>query len=250
MYARSRRQQLFPVFLTTTYQNVPGFCFVPYFTPFSRPRLLQQDCLHAPANSATTKGAVASDAVSGTDADVGVMHEDGARPAQLLRPTEATEALAESFESGSESGEKPAGHMATSRPRLFLWQRTDGRAPPRRVVTFHDGLETAGDGKTPGVAEAKSSGVAASTADKGHEETKRLEVVSEVPGREGERVCGEVGRRLGQLSRADFIQLSYGMKKFPARGDAGGVGSSEGVACHGAWRGQVRLGRMVLGVQY
>ena len=198
---------------------------------------VQQDRLHASADADTTKG-LASGAISGTGTGVGMAKED-ARTAQL-RPAEATRALAEPLPSRLENGEEPAGNMATSRPRLFLWQRADGRGPPKRVVTFHDGSGRDG--------ESKSSGVAASAADKGREESKRSEIVPEVLDRE-ERASGEAGRRSGQLSRADFIQLSYAMKNVPARGNTGGVGSSEGVMCHGAWRGQVRLRRTVLAAE-
>lgn len=203
---------------------------------------VQQDCLQASANTNATKG-FASDAVSGTGAGVGTAQED-ARTAQLL-PAEATEALAEPLESGSDSSDIPsAGNMAASRPRLFLWQRPDVRGPPRRVVTFHDGSERDGEGK--------SSGVAASTSGKGHEETKRSGIVPGALNRQEEqeeRANGEVGRRSRQTPKADFIQLSYAMKNVPARGDTGGAGSYEGVVCHGAWRGQVRLKRTVIGVQ-
>lgn len=196
---------------------------------------IQQDCLHTSANANATKG-FASSAASGTSTGVG-MAQEGAPTAQL-RPAETAEALAEPLQSGSENGEESAGNMATSRPRLFLWQRMDGRGPPRRVVTFHDGSARDGEGK--------SSGVAASAADKGHDETKRSEIVPEVLDREEDRAAGEAGKRSGQLSRADFIQLSYAMKNVPSRGDTGGVGSSEGVMCRGAWRGQVRLRRTVI----
>lgn len=202
------------------------------------PTTVQQDCLHASANANATKD-FASDAVPGTDADVGRTQEN-ARTAQL-RQAETTGALVEPSQPGSENGEEPAGNMATSRPRLFLWQRADGRGPPRRVVTFHDGSGRDGKGK--------NSGVAASTADKGLEETKRSEMAPEVLEHEEERAGGGVGRPSGQLSRADFIQLSYAMKNVPARGDTGGVGSSDRVACHGAWRGQVRLRRTLFDVQ-
>lgn len=142
-----------------------------------------------------------------------------------------------------DAGERPAGDMATTSPRLFLWQPREGGAstggdglpPRRREVTFRDGgARDDGAGKPStippvgAISETEATtAAAAAVALEGQEE------------RAGGGT-GRVGGGSGNVLRPDFIQLSYAMKKAPV-GGCGGAGGGGIGSEHGAQRGQVRV---------
>ncbi|CAM9800180.1 unnamed protein product, partial [Scytosiphon promiscuus] len=150
-------------------------------------------------------------------------------------PLVAAPALRAAGGNGSgDGGEEPAGDMATSRPRLFLWRQprqrpgwvggtagAGGKGPParHREVTFGYGEEEKyGSGtlssSTPIEAPDGHSAAGATTAlllDGGGESA----VVGNGAGDGG---GGRVGGGSGSVLRPDFIQLSYAMKKSPVRG--------------------------------
>lgn len=110
------------------------------------------------------------------------------------------------------------GDMATSRPRLFLWERPD--QPSRRAVTFSVGA--AGDD----VVQSHSAGLAADVASNGLE-TRGPAAVS-IPSGGGQsggnrKVIDVVQQSTGRISRPDFIQISYAMKKVPVGGKDRGL---------------------------
>lgn len=104
-------------------------------------------------------------------------------------------------------------------------------------MTFRDGAAGDDGGNAAIVAAA-----AAPVTTGAHEETKRSAVITEGQACEGEeRKRREVGRCAGQLlSRPDFVQLSFVMKKVSVRGDSGGVRVAGGGLRRGARRVQVR----------
>ncbi|CAM9510658.1 unnamed protein product [Pylaiella littoralis] len=113
---------------------------------------------------------------------------------------------------GSDVGERPAGDMATTRPRLCLWQPPreragaggDGSPLRRREVTFRDCEAVADEAAAEGISGGGGGG-------------------KKTTGGGGGRVGGGSGN---VLLRPDFIQLSYAMNKSYGRGGcAGGAGA-------------------------
>ena len=149
--------------------------------------------------------------------------------------------------------ERPAGDMATTSPRLFLWELReggvstggDGLPPRRREVTFRGGGEARDDGggaggdkptttTTPVGADGDTPANAVAGA--------AAAVVALQEARGGGGGTERVGGGSGSVLRPDFIQLSYAMKKAPD-GGCGGGGRSGVDAERGAQRGQVRVFR-------
>lgn len=151
-------------------------------------------------------------------------------------------------------GPRPGGDMATTRPRLFLWEPRGsgegaggyGPLPRRREVTFRDGEAEedggggGGGGGRPSMAPPVGASAnspatvaavpAAAVALAGHRER---EAAAAAAAGVGSVATGRVGGGSGNMVlRPDFIQLSYAMKKGPTRGGAAGAS--------GAQWGQVR----------
>lgn len=103
--------------------------------------------------------------------------------------------------------------MATSRPRFFLWERPD--QPSRRAVTFS--VRAGGDDSV----HTHSTSPAAGIASNGLEARGSVDVsVPSIGGQSGGngKVFDVVHQPTGQISRSDFVQISYAMKKVPVAG--------------------------------
>lgn len=156
-------------------------------------------------------------------------------PSLSAETTEAVEPAARTTTREDDGREERRGDMATSKPRLFLWQRAADGLLPRRAVTFCD-RTAAADEDNGNVGDSTRATLLAGGG--GHEEGKgsgcgsgaARVVTSHALGR------GEVGRVVGAgeevvgpgsgraaSSRSDCIQLSYAMRKAPAGGEAGGL---------------------------
>lgn len=153
-------------------------------------------------------------------------------PSLSAETTEAVELAARTTTREDDERDERPGDMATSKPRMVLWQRAADGVLPRRVVTFCD-RTAAADEDNGNVGDSTRATLMAGGG--GHEETKgggcgaAKVVTSHALGRgEVGRVVGtgeEVGPGSGRAasSRSDCIQLSYAMRKAPAGGDAGGL---------------------------
>lgn len=227
-----------PLFQHVDSPPVPIFApCLPAFLP-SRHTATVQDRLQASSKKRGTKAAPGFVPDGAPVAGVGeegeepkASEEEGvpSPPNSLLPPTR-------DGGSGDDDGERPAGDMATTRPRLCLWQRrgggngewtAGGSVGPlarRREVTFRGG-DDHNDGKlstTP--PEGAAAAAAAATL-----ATAAIALERENAGGGGgvgggARIGG--GQGLGNVLRPDFLQLSYAMKKSPVRG--GGSGSQRG----------------------
>lgn len=181
----------------------------------------------------------------GTGASVSMADKIAPAPSLSAEATEAPAAAMAMTTREDGCGEERPGDMATSKPRLFLWQRAADGLLPRRGVTFCDGTaatdEDNGDGGGERIRATSIAGVG------GHEEAKRSgggggggggrgrgclggggKVVSMHAARGEEGGVVGVGEEIGPgsgravSSRSDCIQLSYAMRRSPAGGEAGG----------------------------
>ena len=124
------------------------------------------------------------------------------------------------------------GDMATSRPRLFLWRRTD--QPSRRGVKFSVGA-VGDDGDVAQQSTASASSAVAPVAARGSEETKGpiadAVTIARVGQPEESGKGAEAGRQQpsGRGGRPDFVQLSYAMKKVPLGSGAVQRGKRRGI---------------------
>lgn len=123
---------------------------------------------------------------------------------------------------GGGDGGLLAGDMATSRPRFFLWERPD--QPSRRAVTFS--VRAAGDDSV----QSHSAGPAAGIASNGLEARGPADV--SVPSGVGQsggngKVFDVVNQPTGRISRPDFVQISYAMKKVPLAGKDRSLGVAQ-----------------------
>lgn len=228
------------------------------------PTCLPQDRLQASKRRRTSAAVNVDSPVSDTAATAEEAGEDVTTGQGVLPPMPlTTPPVAASSTRGSSSsngggggggggydddaGEKPSGDMATTTPRLFLWEPREGRASTgreglparRREVTFRgDGEARDNNGAGDRPSTIPPAGVGAETAGTAAGGGAASAVMASEG--QGERVgggSGRVGGGSGSVLRPDFIQLSYAMKKAP---DAGRGAVGRGIdAERGAQRGQV-----------
>lgn len=164
-----------------------------------------------------------------------------------------------SSRSGGDVAERPAGDMATTRPRLCLWQPRrrnagvggDGLPPRRREVTFRD-CEAASEGISGGGGKVPTTPPTGAATAAAAATTVALAATAAAWGTEEEKTTGGGDGRVdggsgNLLLRPDFIQLSYAMNKSPTRSDC--AGRAGVISEREVQRGQVRASTVSIAIQ-